>query len=104
MYAIIKAGGKQHEVREGQELKVELMTEKEGDKIEFETLLVADEEGKDVKVGTPIVAGAKVTATVMEHGKSKKIMIVKFKSKSRYRRNVGHRQPYTKLKIEKISA
>ena len=104
MYAIIKAGGKQHEVREGQELKVELMEIAEGEKIDFETLLVADDEGEDVKIGTPLVAGAKVTGVVVEHGRDKKIEIVKFKAKSRYRRHNGHRQHFTKIKIEKISA
>jgi large subunit ribosomal protein L21 len=104
MFAIIKSGGKQHEVREGQELKVELLPNKEGDKLDFEALLVSDDEGKEVKVGTPTVSGVKVSATVVEHGKAKKVSVIKFKAKSRYRRNVGHRQPFTKIKIEKISA
>jgi len=74
----------------------------DGEKIEFDALLVSDDEGTDTKIGTPFVDGAKVTVSVMETGKGKKIHIVKYKPKSRYRRNNGHRQPYTKLKIEKI--
>ncbi|MCH8049256.1 50S ribosomal protein L21 [Patescibacteria group bacterium] len=103
MFAVIKTGGKQYLVKEGQELRIEKLDREEGDKIEFEALLVSDEEGKDVKVGRPAVSDAKVTASIVENGRSKKIAIIKFKSKSRYRRNVGHRQPFTKIKIEKIS-
>ncbi len=102
MFAIIKTGGKQYLVREGQELEVELLTETPGASLTFDALLVADEEGKDLKVGTPAVSGAKVSATVKEHGRAEKVHVIKFKSKSRYRRNVGHRQPFTKIKIEKI--
>ncbi|PIX62034.1 50S ribosomal protein L21 [Candidatus Uhrbacteria bacterium CG_4_9_14_0_2_um_filter_41_50] len=102
MFAVIKTGGKQYVVREGQELKVEKLELLDGEKIEFDALLVSDDEGTDTKIGTPFVDGAKVTVSVMETGKGKKIHIVKYKPKSRYRRNNGHRQPYTKLKIEKI--
>lgn len=102
MFAIIETGGKQYKVREGQELVVEKLDLEEGKTITFEPLMVADAEEKDVKVGTPTVSGAKVTATVLEHGKGKKVSVIKFKAKSRYRRNVGHRQPFTKIKIDKI--
>lgn len=104
MFAVIKTGGKQYIVRQGQELKVEKLELDEGKTLEFEAMLISDEEGKEVKVGAPIVSGAKVTAKVLEQGRAKKVSIIKFKSKSRYRRNVGHRQPFTKILIEKITA
>ena len=68
----------------------------EGETVEFDALLVSDDEGKETKVGTPTVSGVKVIGKIMEQGREKKISVIKFKSKSRYRRNVGHRQPYTK--------
>ena len=104
MIAIIKTGGKQYLVSEGQELSVEKLEVEEGKSLELETLLITDEEGANAKVGTPRVDGAKIQATVLEHGKLKKVSVVKYKAKSRYRRNVGHRQPYTKIKIGKITA
>lgn len=104
MFAVIKTGGKQYVVREGQELAIEKLDLEEGKPVEFEVLLLADAEGKDVKVGTPLVQGAKVKGKVIEQGRDKKVSVIKFKSKSRYRRNVGHRQPFTKVKIEKITA
>ena len=104
MIAVITTGGKQYVVKEGDEIKVEKLALEEGKTIDFDVMLAADEEGKDVKVGTPNVEGAKVSATVLEQGRSKKLTVIKFKSKSRYRRKYGHRQPFTKLKIEKISA
>ena len=104
MIAVITTGGKQYIVKEGMELKVEKLELEEGKNVDFDVMLTADEEGKDVKVGTPNVEGAKVSATVLEQGRSKKLTVIKFKSKSRYRRKYGHRQPFTKLKIEKISA
>lgn len=104
MLAIIKTGGKQYLVHEGQELKVEKLETEEGKSFELDAMLVTDKNGKEVKVGTPIVENAKVTVKVLETAKDKKVPVVKFKSKSRYRRNVGHRQPFTKIKIKKISA
>jgi large subunit ribosomal protein L21 len=103
MFAVIKTGGKQYLVKEGQTLNVELLKEEAGAKIEFNALLVADEKGEDVKLGAPTVAGAKVSATVVEDGKAKKVSVIKYKPKVRYRRNVGHRQPFTKIQIEKIT-
>jgi len=103
MFAIVKTGGKQFVVREGEELIAEWLEENPvGSTVELMTLLVSDDEGKDVKVGKPTVG--KVSATVVEHGRGEKVLVVKYKPKSRYRRHVGHRQPFTKLKIEKISA
>jgi large subunit ribosomal protein L21 len=104
MIAVIKTGGKQYIVREGDTLNVELLPSEAGKAVTFEAMLVGDEDGKDVKIGTPMVSGAKVSAMVVEHGRAEKVSVVKYKPKVRYRRNVGHRQPFTKIKIEKISA
>ncbi len=104
MIAVIKTGGKQYIVKEGSTLKVEKLAGKSGDKISLgEVLLVSDEKGGDVKVGAPNVSGAKVEATVLEQGQGDKVTVIKYKRKVRYRRKIGHRQEFTKLKIEKIS-
>ena len=103
MFAVIKTGGKQYIVSEGRTLKVELLAGEPGTELTFEPLLVANEDGTDVKVGQPIVAGAKVTGKVVEHGRGEKISVIKFKRKVRYRRNVGHRQPFTLIEITKIA-
>jgi len=104
MYAVIATGGKQYVVKEGQTLNVEKLEKEAGSSLDLEVLMVSDAEGKDVKVGTPNVSGAKVTAKVLEQGRAKKIRIVKYKPKSRYTRVNGHRQPFTKISIEKITA
>jgi len=104
MYAVIATGGKQYLVKEGQTLNVEKLEKEAGSTVDLEVLLVADKDGKDVKVGAPHVSGAKVTAKVVGQGRAKKIRVVKYKPKSRYTRVNGHRQPYTKLSIEKIAA
>jgi large subunit ribosomal protein L21 len=101
MFAIIKSGGKQHVVEEGKWFLTEKIDQEEGTAVEFDALLISDDEGKETKVGTP-VAG-KVTGKIMENGRGKKIAIVKYRAKSNYRRNVGHRQPFTKVMIEKIA-
>ena len=102
--AVIQTGGKQYLVREGQELKIEKLDLDVGASISFDVLLMSDEEGTTTQVGTPTLSGAKESATVLEQDRTKKVSVIKYKSKSRYRRNVGHRQPYTKIKIEKIAA
>jgi large subunit ribosomal protein L21 len=102
--AVIMTGGKQYIVREGQELKVEKLELEVGATIDFDAMLVSDEEGTKTQVGTPTVSGAKVSAKVLEQGRAKKVSVIKYKPKVRYRRNVGHRQPFTKIKIEKIAA
>jgi large subunit ribosomal protein L21 len=99
MIAVIKTGGKQYKVKEGEILKIEKVAGKAGDKINFEVLLLADEDGKDVKIGKPKVAGAKVSGEILEQGRAKKVNIIKYKPKVRYRRKAGHRQMYTKVKI-----
>ncbi|MEK9155556.1 MAG: 50S ribosomal protein L21 [Patescibacteria group bacterium] len=103
MYAVITTGGKQYLVTEGQVLSVEKIELAEGETLTFEPMLVADADGNSVKVGTPIVAGSVVTAKIVEHGRGEKISVIKYKPKTRYRRNVGHRQPYTKISIETIA-
>ncbi|MBI4435650.1 50S ribosomal protein L21 [Candidatus Uhrbacteria bacterium] len=102
--AVIQTGGKQYLVREGQELKIEKLDLDVGASVNFDVLLVSDEEGTTTQVGTPTISGASVSATVLEQGRATKVSVIKYKSKSRYRRNVGHRQPFTRIKIEKIAA
>lgn len=102
MFAIIKTGGKQYKVSEGDIIKVEKIEAEAGDKIEFDQVLMV--AGDDVKVGSPVVEGAKVKAEVLDQKKDKKIVIFKFKAKKNYRKKKGHRQPYTLVKIEKIDA
>lgn len=104
MYAVVRTGGKQYAVKEGETLKVEKLDLEPGASFDLEVLLVADEDGKDVKLGAPAVKGAKVSAKVLEQGRGKKIEVVKYKPKSRYRRKNTHRQLYTKIQVEKISA
>ena len=101
MYAIIKTGGKQYKVSEGDEIIVEKLSVEEGETVTFEEVL-AIVDGEDIKIGQPKVDGAKVTASVVKNGKGPKIRIFKYKHKTNYRRRMGHRQPFTKVKIEKI--
>lgn len=103
MYAIFKTGGKQYRVTEGDSITVEKLEAAEGDTVTFEKVLTVVNDA-DVKIGTPTVTGAKITAKVEKQDKAKKILIFKYKAKSNYRRRQGHRQPYTKIKIEKIEA
>ena len=103
MYAIIKTGGKQYKVSEGDVITVEKLAAAEGDAVTFDEVLTVVNDG-DVKVGTPVIAGAKVTGKVEAQGKGKKIRIFKYKAKSNYRKRQGHRHPFTKVTIEKIGA
>lgn len=100
--AVIKTGGKQYKVKEGEILKIEKLENKTGDKISFDTLLIADEDGKTVDFGTPSL-GEKVSAEVLSEGKADKVLVVKFKNKVRYTRTRGHRQPFTAVKITAIA-
>jgi len=102
MYAIIETGGKQVKVEEGQEVYIELLDAEVGDTVTFDKVLLVG--GDDVKVGAPLVEGASVTGKVEKHGRDKKIIVFKYKAKKNYRRKQGHRQPYTKVTIEKINA
>jgi len=103
MYAIIKTGGKQYRVAEGDVVLVEKLEAAEGDSVVFDQVLTVVNDS-DVKVGKPLVEGAKVTGKVEAQGKARKIRIFKYKAKSNYRRRQGHRQPFTKVVIEKIEA
>ena len=97
MFAIIKTGGKQFRVQNGDVIFVEKLEANEGDTVSFDVLLT--ENDGQVTVGTPVVEGAKVTGKVIGHGKAAKILIYKYKSKKNYHRRAGHRQPYTKVEI-----
>src|SRR3989338_1365528 len=99
-FAIIKTGGKQYKVQAGDTLTVEKL-EHENDKVVFDQVLLLV-DNKDVKVGKPLIPGAKVEAKVLEDGKGKKKMVFRYKSKTRQRKKKGHRQPYTKVQIVKI--
>ncbi len=101
MYAIIETGGKQVKVEEGQTIYVEKVNVEEGGVVTFDKVLFVG--GEDVKVGSPVVEGATVTGKVEKHGKQKKIIVFKYKAKKNNRKKQGHRQPYTKVTIEKIS-
>lgn len=103
MYAIIKTGGKQYKVAKGDTVFVEKLDAAKGKEVTFDQVaLVAD--GKDVKIGAPLVKGAKVTAKVEKQGKEKKVVTFKYKPKKHSHTKYGHRQPYTKVTIEKIEA
>lgn len=102
MYAIIETGGKQVKVVEGQEIYVEKIDANADETVTFDKVLLVG--GDDVKVGVPYVEGATVTAKVEKQGRQKKVTIIKFKPKKNYSRKQGHRQPYTKLVVEKINA
>lgn len=101
MYAVIETGGKQYRVQEGDTVFVEKIDLEEGEKVDLSKVLLISKED-DLVAGKPYVEGAKVEATVLEQGKAKKIIVFKYKAKKDYRKKQGHRQPYTKLKIEKI--
>ncbi len=99
MFAIIETGGKQYRVSEGEELFIEKLEVADDAEVVFDKVLMLDD-----KVGAPYVEGAKVTATVVKHGKGPKIIVYKYKSKKNYHKKKGHRQPYTKVKIASILA
>lgn len=102
MYAVIESGGKQHRVVPGELLKLEKLDLPEGKSFDFDkVMLIAD--GEDVHIGTPYLEGARVTAAVISHGRAKKINIIKFIRRKQYRRQAGHRQGYTQVKITDIS-
>ena len=102
MYAIIETGGKQYRVQEGDTLFIEKLEVSQGDTVEFDKILAVSKDGQLV-LGTPVVGGAKVSATVVENGKGPKVIVYKYKAKKDYRKKQGHRQPYTKVKIEQIN-
>lgn len=101
MYAIIETGGKQYRVKEGDILKIEKLDISEGETVEFDKVLALSKEDS-FSVGRPFLENAKVMGKVVEHGKEKKIIVYKYKAKKNYRKKQGHRQPFTKVKIEGI--
>ncbi len=103
MYAIIKTGGKQYRVSEGDSIFVEKLEAAEGEVVTFDQVLTVAKEDALV-IGKPFVEGAKVTAKVEKQGKARKILVFKYKAKANYRKRQGHRQPFTKVVIEKIEA
>ncbi len=103
MYAIIETGGKQYRVSEGDVINVELLTADVDSTVEIDRVLAVG-EGENIKVGSPVVAGAKVVLKVLEHGKGKKVIVFHYKPKKNIRKKNGHRQPFTKVQIEKILA
>ena len=103
MYAVFETGGKQYRAQEGDTLKVEKIGADEGASIDFDKVLMVS-DGDDIKIGTPYVAGGRVTATIQAHGRGEKIHIVKFRRRKHHQKRTGHRQDYTELKITGISA
>lgn len=103
MYAIIQTGGKQYRVSEGDVISVEKLDVAAGEAVSFDQVLTVVKDDT-VQVGKPYLASAKVTGKVVDHGKGKKILVFKYKAKANYRRRQGHRQPFTKVVIEKIEA
>lgn len=103
MYAIIVTGGKQYKVQEGDAIYVEKLEAGDGESVTFDQVLLVSKDGS-VTAGAPTVAGATVSGKVEKQGKGKKIIVFKYKAKKNYRRKQGHRQPYTKVVIEKIQA
>ena len=102
MYAVIESGGKQHRVIEGETLKLEKIEVPTGETIEFDRVLMVG--GAEIKIGTPLVAGGKVSAEVIAHGRHKKIKIIKFNRRKHFRKETGHRQWFTEVKITGMTA
>ena len=102
MYAVIETGGKQVKVEVGQEIFIEKLDVDAGDTVTFDQVLLIG--GEKTQIGCPVIANATVTATVEKQGKAKKITVFKYKAKKNYHKKQGHRQPYTKVKIEAINA
>ena len=103
MYAIITTGGKQYKVQEGDVVFVEKLFAEEGEAVTFDKVLAVSKDGA-VSFGAPVIESASVNAKVLSHGKGEKIMVFKYKAKKNYKKMQGHRQPYTKIQIEKINA
>lgn len=102
-FAVIETGGKQYKVSEGDTISIEKLSggHKEGDKVSFDKVLLID-DGKATKIGTPYLEGSKVDATIAEEGRAKKVSVIRFRSKSRYFKKRGHRQPFTKVTISSV--
>jgi large subunit ribosomal protein L21 len=103
MYAVIVTGGKQYRVMKGEYLRVELLDVEPGSTVDFDQVLMLG-DGENITIGTPVVSGAKVTASVRGHGRHDKVRIVKFRRRKHHRKQMGHRQHYTEIEITGISA
>ena len=101
MYAVIQSGGKQYRVAPGQTIRLEKIDGAVGSKVELNTVLLVENDG-NVQTGNPLIANAKIEATVVEHDRSKKILVFKKKRKKQFRRTQGHRQDYTAVRIDNI--
>ena len=102
MYAVIKSGGKQHRVEPGEVLRLEKLDASEGETVSFDKVMMIG-EGENIQIGTPFVYGGAVTAEVVSHGRGDKITIIKMRRRKHYRRQAGHRQYFTEVKIKDIS-
>ncbi|MGM0879979.1 MAG: 50S ribosomal protein L21 [Bacillota bacterium] len=103
MFAIIETGGKQYKVQEGDVIYIEKLDTNAGESVTFDRVLAVS-KGEGLVTGTPVVSGASVSGKVEKQGKGQKIIVYKYKAKKNYRRKQGHRQPFTKVTIEKIQA
>lgn len=103
MYAVVKTGGKQYRVNSGDKIKVEKLDVEVGGTIALDEVLMVN-DGKKTAIGTPLVDGAKVQATVLSHGRGDKVMIFKFRRRKHYRKTQGHRQSFTEIQIDSIAA
>ena len=103
MYAVIETGGKQYKVSEGTVVRIEKIVAEEGASVDFDKVLLVG-DGEKITIGAPYVAGGKVTATVENHGRAKKVTIIKFKRRKHHRKQMGHRQHFTEVKVTSISA
>ena len=102
MYAVIESGGKQHRVEPGEVLRLEKLDAAEGETVNFDQVMMCG-EGENIQIGTPFVDGVAVTAEVVSHGRGEKITIIKMRRRKHYRRQAGHRQYFTEVKIKEIS-
>lgn len=101
--AVIETGGKQYRVEEGKILRIEKIKGNKGDAVAFEKiLLLGDSNGEAIEVGTPYISDKKVKATILDQGRAKKVLVTKYKNKTRYKVRTGHKQPYTQVKITSI--
>jgi large subunit ribosomal protein L21 len=103
MYAVFKTGGKQYRVVPGTRLRIPSLEAEPGAKVTFDQVLLAGEEGAQIHVGTPTVAGATVTAEIVRHGRAPKVMLFKRKRRDGYRRKKGHRQGFTEIRVEAVA-
>lgn len=103
MYAIVETGGKQYAVAPGERVRVEKLPGEVGTTLDFDRVLLVG-EGEDVKVGTPVVAGAKVTGKIVAHGRGRKVIVYKLKRRKNYRRKQGHRQAFTEVEVTGVTA